>query len=76
MLPFPARDNSMHVILVSVGTDGDIFPYVGMGTLLRERGHKVTLVASEDYEPLARTHDLAFRRSGVSQRKPGVVWAS
>src|SRR5437016_10666452 len=28
----------MHVILVSVGTDGDIFPYVGLGTALRARG--------------------------------------
>jgi rhamnosyltransferase subunit B len=46
----------MHVILVSVGTDGDIFPYVGVGAALRARGHFVTLVASEHYEPLAKIH--------------------
>src|SRR6059058_5888047 len=50
----------MHVVLVSVGTDGDIFPYVGLGAALRARGHSVTLVASEHYEPLAQRHDLAF----------------
>ena len=50
----------MHVLLVSVGTDGDIFPYVGLGAALRARGHSVTLVASEHYEPLARRHGFAF----------------
>ncbi|MCD6050203.1 MAG: glycosyl transferase family 28 [Verrucomicrobia bacterium] len=51
----------MHAILITVGTDGDIFPYVGLGTVLRARGHTVTLVASEHYEPLARRHGFAFR---------------
>jgi UDP:flavonoid glycosyltransferase YjiC (YdhE family) len=50
----------MHAVLVSVGTDGDIFPYAGLGAELRGRGHSVTLVASEHYEPLATRHGLAF----------------
>src|SRR4026209_295144 len=50
----------MHVVLVSVGTDGDIFPYVGLGTALLARGHRVTLIASEDYGPQARRHGFAF----------------
>ncbi len=50
----------MHALLVSVGTDGDIFPYVGLGAALRARGHSVTLVASGHYEPLARRHGFAF----------------
>jgi len=50
----------MHAVLVSVGTDGDIFPYVGLGVALRARGHSVTLVASEHYEPLASRHGFAF----------------
>jgi UDP:flavonoid glycosyltransferase YjiC (YdhE family) len=50
----------MHALLVSVGTDGDIFPYVGLGIALRSRGHSVALVASEHYEPLATRHGFAF----------------
>src|SRR4051812_18448621 len=38
-----------HVILASLGTDGDILPYVGLGIALRRRGHEATLVAAEDY---------------------------
>lgn len=50
----------MHVILVSVGTDGDVFPYVGLGAKLRSRGHQVTLVASQNYESLAGAHRFGF----------------
>jgi rhamnosyltransferase subunit B len=51
----------MRVILASVGKDGDIFPYVGLGAALRSRGHEVTLTASAHYESLASAHDLVFR---------------
>jgi UDP:flavonoid glycosyltransferase YjiC (YdhE family) len=51
----------MHVLLVSVGTDGDIFPYVGLGRKLRARGHQVTLTASALYESLAKAHGFAFQ---------------
>src|SRR2546428_13863448 len=50
----------MHVVLISVGTDGDIFPYVGFGAALRARGHSVTLAASEHYGTLAEKHRFAF----------------
>ena len=36
-----------HYILTSIGTDGDVFPFLGLGATLRGRGHRVTLVASE-----------------------------
>jgi len=50
----------MHVVLVSVGTDGDIFPYVGLGAALRARGHSVTLTASAHYKATAAQHGFAF----------------
>jgi Glycosyltransferase family 28 N-terminal domain len=34
---------AMHAILVTVGTDGDIFPYAALGSTLRARGHRTTL---------------------------------
>ena len=51
----------MHVVLISVGTDGDIFPYVGLGAALRTRGHSVTLAASAPYRALAEKQGFAFR---------------
>jgi rhamnosyltransferase subunit B len=51
----------LHAILVTVGTDGDVFPYVGLGMKLRARGHRVTLVATEHFGGMAAALDLDFR---------------
>jgi len=51
----------MHAILVSLGTDGDVFPFVGLGIRLRARGHRVTLVANEHYQAAAKREGFAFR---------------
>jgi len=48
------------VILASLGTDGDILPYIGLGVTLRNRGHDVTLVAAEDYRERARAAEFRF----------------
>src|SRR5207249_12299389 len=51
----------MHAILVSVGTDGDVLPFVALGTRLRARGHRITLVANEHYGALAANYGFGFR---------------
>lgn len=50
----------MHVILASVGTDGDIFTYLGLGAVLRSRGHRVTLAAPETYRGRAEGAGFSF----------------
>ena len=39
----------MKVLLVTLGTDGDVHPFIGLGLALRERGHDVILLANEHY---------------------------
>lgn len=48
----------IHVILATLGTDGDVFPHIGLGAALRARGHRVTLAAPEPY--CARAQDLGL----------------
>src|SRR5690242_9745704 len=50
----------MHVVLATVGTDGDVFPHVGLGAVLRSRGHRVTLAAPEHYRNQAAGLGLGF----------------
>jgi rhamnosyltransferase subunit B len=50
----------MHVILATVGTDGDVFPYVGLGRALHARGHRVTLAAPETYRDRSLALGLGF----------------
>ena len=63
----------MHVILATVGTDGDVFPHLGLGCALRARGHRVTLAGPEHREqarelyPLLKSKDeeTAYRTAFV-----------
>lgn len=50
----------MHAILTTMGTAGDVLPFVAVGVGLRAAGHRVTVVAPEPFESLARREGLAF----------------
>lgn len=50
----------MHVILATLGTDGDVFPYIGLGDILRQRGHRITLAAPETYRARAEAFGFEF----------------
>jgi UDP:flavonoid glycosyltransferase YjiC (YdhE family) len=47
-------------LLLPLGTWGDVLPFVRLGRELRRRGHAVTLVACELFEPLARREGFEF----------------
>ncbi len=53
------------MLLISLGTAGDVHPFVGLGVALRERGHDVTLMVNSYFEPLARRHGLGFLPLGT-----------
>src|SRR4051812_16458622 len=50
----------MHVLLIPIGSHGDVHPFVGLGLALRDRGHRVTLITSTLFEPLARRFGFDF----------------
>ena len=52
-------------LLVTIGSHGDVHPFVGLGAKLRDRGHDVTLMASARFESLARNERLNFTPFGT-----------
>ncbi len=50
----------MRFLLISMGSDGDVFPFIAVAACLRKRGHDVALVANAGYAGLADRHDLEF----------------
>ncbi len=57
----------MRVVLATLGSHGDVHPFVGIGTRLRKRGHDVVLITAEYFRELAERYDLRFQPVG----KPG-----
>jgi rhamnosyltransferase subunit B len=55
----------MKVLLVTIGSHGDVHPFVGMGIALRKRGHDVILMTNGYFEPLARSAGLEFAPLGT-----------
>jgi UDP:flavonoid glycosyltransferase YjiC (YdhE family) len=50
----------VHAVLTSFGTDGDVFPYLGLARVLIERGHQVTLAIPEPFEASAHAIGAQF----------------
>jgi rhamnosyltransferase subunit B len=50
----------MNVVLATFGTDGDVFPFLGLGRELRQRGHAVSLAASGSYQAAAAQNNFTF----------------
>ena len=54
----------MRALLLTLGSYGDVHPFVGLGHRLRARGHDVTLLTNEHFRPLAESHGLGFAAVG------------
>ena len=50
----------LRVLLATIGSVGDVNPFVAIGRELRRRGHQVTLVTSAYFESLAKQAGLDF----------------
>jgi len=55
----------MHHLLVTLGSHGDVHPFVGLGMRLRQRGHRVTLAANRVFQPVVEKAGLEFAELGT-----------
>ena len=58
----------MRVLLIPVGTAGDVHPHVGLALALRGRGHDVTLATSAYFSPLIARLGLRFVPLGTVEQ--------
>lgn len=54
----------LHVLLIALGSHGDVHPFVGIGLALRERGHRVQVAANPHFAALIRQVGLEFASVG------------
>ncbi|HEX2925741.1 MAG TPA: glycosyltransferase [Ruminiclostridium sp.] len=54
-------------ILVTMGTSGDVNPFVGLGRALKERGHKVVIITNPYFEKFILDAGLEFLPIGTKE---------
>ena len=64
-LPVPP----MHIVILVVGTRGDVQPFVNLGLKLQERGHTVRIATHKDYRGIVSNEGLLFYPIGGDPRK-------
>ncbi|MBN1798651.1 MAG: glycosyltransferase family 1 protein [Spirochaetales bacterium] len=69
----------MRILLIAVGTTGDVLPFIALGAELNKRGHSVTINTHDDFEELVRSHKLDFKLIGgsfkeLAESKEGKAW--
>ncbi len=50
----------MKIVLLTLGTRGDVQPYAVLGQALQQAGHEVTLSTAKNFESLVRSYGIAF----------------
>lgn len=50
----------MNILILTLGSRGDVQPYVALGKGLKAAGHTVTVCASSSFEPLITSHGLDY----------------
>lgn len=50
----------MRITMISIGSAGDVYPYIALGKELTRRGHTITLAAFAKFESLVRSAGLQF----------------
>ncbi|MEX2490492.1 MAG: glycosyltransferase [Nitrospirales bacterium] len=63
----------MNVLIVAVGSYGDVLPLVGLGRALRSRGHAVTLFTNDHFANLVQQAGLNFVAMGSAEEYDAVA---
>ena len=64
---YPSAMNTQHILLVTIGSAGDVYPKVGLGRALRARGQRVTVITNPHFEDLIRANGLGFEPIGTKE---------
>ncbi|MDB5318838.1 MAG: hypothetical protein JWN40_469 [Phycisphaerales bacterium] len=67
------RANLMNILITPVGSAGDNYPFIGLGAEFARRGHRVTVITNDHFEPLVRRSGLEFVSVGTAERFDEII---
>lgn len=63
----------LRILLMPVGSAGDVHPFVGIGGELKRRGHDVTIATNEHFKTLIESVGLKFIMLGTDEQFRSVI---
>jgi sterol 3beta-glucosyltransferase len=60
LMPMPSK----HFVCLTIGSRGDVQPYIALGKALQQEGHKVTIVTHEEYKEWVTGFGIEHRTAG------------
>ena len=57
---------SLHVLLPTMGSAGDVHPFIALGTALKARGHRATILTNPIFQELIEAQDIGFLPVGTA----------
>ena len=54
----------MHFVCLTIGSRGDVQPYIALGLGLKAQGHRVTIVTHEEYKDWVEKWGIGHRTAG------------
>jgi rhamnosyltransferase subunit B len=62
-----------NILLIPIGSAGDVHPFIGLGLALRARGHHITVISSVYFEALVRKAGFEFVGLGTVEEFESVL---
>jgi UDP:flavonoid glycosyltransferase YjiC (YdhE family) len=63
----PGEGGRGNILIATLGSHGDVHPFLGLGRTLKARGHRVTIIAAAVYDHLAQGLGLEFAPLGTKE---------
>lgn len=65
--PIPTSQ-PLHILIIALGSAGDVHPFAGVSRALRERGHRVEVITNPYFQTLIETLGLKFWPMGTVEQ--------
>ena len=71
--PNGRREPSLHVLLPTMGSAGDVHPFIALGTELKARGHRATILTNPIFQELVEAQGLGFLAVGTAEEANAAI---
>ena len=67
------RKSSLHVLLPTMGSAGDVHPFIAIGAALKARGHRATILTNPIFQALIEAQGIGFLAVGSAAQANAAI---